>query len=350
MKYNKLNNRYFFLLVGLYFCSCVATEAQFLSPFAGHLNVKMQRVLDEWDEEGYYVSGTNPAYYFNNNLQHEYYFAGEFVDKDDPDLLCGDLKTFYSWGFTEDIGIFKGNRIWDGIQAFHHYFDNSFARKIVYLRDRSQGGDITYIAKNDAEFYSIIWEYKKKYFGTAIPKSIQPLPENLTPRQFTRNYCNQWWASQNKNNVPKSSGMTNAGKAVALGTFLAAVGIAANLISGSSSSSSSSSTASVPSSVYSMSNVEIVDWGTLGSLAISHAMVQLRNKNNYDVNVTVGLYQGSWSCGKIIYSDGERSDYISGVSDNYSTSIRVKANSMRKVYLRADSRGRPTHIRISSVR
>lgn len=100
----------------------------------------------------------------------------------------------------------------------------------------------------------------------------------------------------------------------------------------------------------SMNNVELVDGWTLGFMAISHAKVQIRNRNNYDVSVRIGLYQGSWSDGEIIYSDGEQSDYIPGVSDRYSKSIIVKANSIRTVYLRGDSRGRPTNIRITSVR
>ena len=102
--------------------------------------------------------------------------------------------------------------------------------------------------------------------------------------------------------------------------------------------------------VYSKSNVEIVNWATYNWLAAAHAEVELRNKNNYDVIVNVSLYQGSWSEGRIIYSDLTKGDRIPGVSDEYSSDIRVKANSIRRVCLRADHSGRPTHIRISSVR
>ena len=102
--------------------------------------------------------------------------------------------------------------------------------------------------------------------------------------------------------------------------------------------------------VYSKSNVEIVNWATYNWLAAAHAEVELRNKNNYDVIVNVSLYQGSWSEGRIIYTDLTKGDRIPGVSDEYSSDIRVKANSIRRVCLRADHSGRPTHIRISSVR
>lgn len=101
---------------------------------------------------------------------------------------------------------------------------------------------------------------------------------------------------------------------------------------------------------YSMSNVEIVDWGVMGSLAYSHAKVVLRNKNNYDVDVYVSLYQGKWGAGSITYGQYENSDRISDVSDEFSERIRVKANAMRTVYLRGKSRGKPNYIQISSVR
>ena len=78
--------------------------------------------------------------------------------------------------------------------------------------------------------------------------------------------------------------------------------------------------------------------------------MRIRVEKSSFVFVSISLYQGSWSLGSIVYSTYEKTDNIPGVSDEYSKSIRVKANSKRSVYLRADHRGRPTHIRISSVR
>ena len=120
----------------------------------------------------------------------------------------------------------------------------------------------------------------------------------------------------------------------------------------SSSSSSGKSEESNPSSMarHSYSNVEIVSWGTYGSLAYSHASVTLRNKNNYDVDVTIQMHQGSWYDGKIIYENYGGSERIEGLQDEFRTTIRVKANSIRKVALRSDGgRGRPDYIRIKNV-
>lgn len=207
--------------------------------------------------------------------------------------------------------------------------------------------------------YEIIDQLKHIEFDDEedYPKYIKPLPNNLSPRIFTKSYCverhNKLTQSRSLVTSSKPKGLTTAGKLFTAATLFAAVGLAAKAFSDDSrssfSSSSSSSSASTPTDLYSKGNVEIVSWGTLGALALSHAKVDLRNKNNYDVNVTISLYQDGWSLGEIIYSEYENSDRIPGVSDNYSTTIRVKANSIRSVYLKADHRGRPTHIRINSV-
>ena len=102
-------------------------------------------------------------------------------------------------------------------------------------------------------------------------------------------------------------------------------------------------------SVYEYSNVEIVNWATFNWLSAAEAEVSIRNKNNYDVDVIIELYRGKWDEGRITYTDLHRGDRIPGVSDERSTTIRVKANSMRKVYLSSGGSGRPTAIRISSV-
>lgn len=153
----------------------------------------------------------------------------------------------------------------------------------------------------------------------------------------------------NNGSSSKSNSSVSAGEALlTLGAIAAAGAGVISALSGNSSSSSSSSNSTV-NSVYSLNNVEIVDWWTMGSLALSHAKVQIRNKNNYDVIVHIDFYQKKWYVGRIIYSDYERSDRLPGVSDEFKEDIKVPANSIRTVYLKTSGSGRPTHVRILSV-
>ena len=103
-------------------------------------------------------------------------------------------------------------------------------------------------------------------------------------------------------------------------------------------------------SVMERDGVEIVRAGTFGPLAVSHAQVKLRNRNSYDVDVRIQLYQnGQWRDASISYSE-QGTDRIDGVSDDNSEAIRVKANSMRSVNLTGKfGGGRPDAFRIVDV-
>lgn len=323
---------------------------KWVGPFT-NLNIKFIKGLDEDGEESFYVSGDNPAYIHIKGHEREYYFAGEMFD--DNSMLCGDLKIYSPYGWIEQFGTFDNSGMHTvGIEIKHDYFINSHPQLIYKTRTERKCFDI--ISENS--MYEIIDDLKKLEFEDK-PKNIKPLSSSAKPRIYTKDYCIKIQKEKNgySNFVtpPQPKRLTSGGKLLTAVAFLAAVGLAAKAISDDSkgsSSSSKSSSVSQPTNLYSLGNVEIVNWGTLGSLAISHAKVDLRNKNNYDVDVTISLYQDSWSLGSIVYSDYENSDRVTGVSDNYSRTIRVKANSMRSVYLRADHRGRPTHIRINSVR
>lgn len=319
-------------------------------PFTNAKLTNAIKVRDSDGEYNYFYTGSNPAYYYDRQSNKEYFFAGEMFE--DNQLLCGNLKIFTPYGWSESVGSYEadGTHV-VGFSVTHDYFTNQYP-ELAY-KSKKYGNkyfDIT----DEAAMYRILEELRAFEFDDEdYPKSVKPLPANLSPRVLTKSYCvNLRNASRQSKPLvtsAKPKQMTTAGKLFTFATLLAAVGIAAKAISDDNSSSSSSASSEPPTSVYSKGNVEIVNWGTLGSLAISHAQVDLRNKNNYDVVVTIGLYQGSWSLGEIIYSDYEKSDYISGVSDRWSTSIRIKANSMRSVYLKAEHRGRPTAIRINSV-
>lgn len=98
-----------------------------------------------------------------------------------------------------------------------------------------------------------------------------------------------------------------------------------------------------------MKNVEIIESYTFGAIAYEHAQIKLRNKNNYDVIVSIELKQGDeWrSC--ILSPD--TSDMIGySSSERYQKYFTVKANSMRTVSLKGDGYGRPSKIRIANVK
>lgn len=101
--------------------------------------------------------------------------------------------------------------------------------------------------------------------------------------------------------------------------------------------------------IYERDGVEIVNAMTFGPLAVAHAQLKLRNRNNYDVDVKIKMYQGGWRDTRITYAHSG-TDYISGVDDNVSSTIRIKANSIRSVNLCGKQYGgRPTGFRISAV-
>ena len=327
-----------------------STRRQYVGPFTNARITNFIKKIDKYGDELLFVSGSNPAYYYARSDDREYFFAGEMLE--DNILLSGDLMIFTPYGWTEQIGYFNEHGTHEVGCEFHHsYFSNEYPEMIFRTTKQTKIWNIT----DESAMYGLIEGVKKIEFDDEdFPKSVKPLPLNLTPKIFTKDYCikkrREQYSKASLVTSSKPKQLTDKGKLVTFATIAAAIGLAAKAFSDDRGSSSSSSSSSSPSNKYSMSNVEIVDWGTLGSLAYSHAMVVLRNKNNYDVNVSVGLYQGKWGNGSIVYSSYENTDRIPGVSDEFSKSIRVKANSMRTVYLRGVSRGRPTHIQISSVR
>ena len=354
-----------FVMLSFFVLDSNAQKRKYYPPFMEELNVKLQKFWDE-DDWIYCISGDNPAYYYIPELKRELYYAGK-MDEEDHSLIYGDLRVFDDTGWREEIGFFRNAEFIGGMRFFRDYDYPQFDRSVELLA--SDCHDI-YYAKSDTEFYKILSETRNHFFSGVLPNSIKPLRNQLSPRYVTSKF--KGWdkgaASFTTPNYPKpgqivtinqntgGKKLSKVGKVVALATLAAAVGIALKAFtvddnsSSSSSYSSSSSQAATPTDIYEYKNVEIVNWATYNWLAAAHAEVELRNKNNYDVIVNVSLYQGSWSEGRIIYSDLTKGDRIPGVSDEYSSDIRVKANSIRRVCLRADHSGRPTHIRISSVR
>ena len=255
-------------------------------------------------------------------------------------------RNFREKSVMEYIGYFRDNQLYTGYY-FQYYSDEPEVTGYSYF----ENGEFkrTWKVKQGELFATkkAIEDYGRRNEG------VTPLSQSYGSKFY--NYSGRMsdsYGYDQKAATAKSSSSVGAMTGLAaLAAIGAAIwGVAKSIDDAEAKAYDNKQRKAAQESNRSMSNVEIVDWWTLGSLAISHAKVQLRNKNNYDVNVTVGLYQGKWSDGKIIYNGSEQSDYISGVSDNYSTTIRVKANSIRTVYLKADSRGRPTNIRISSVR
>lgn len=100
----------------------------------------------------------------------------------------------------------------------------------------------------------------------------------------------------------------------------------------------------------SMNGVEIVKTYTYGALAYEHAKVQLRNKNNYDVIVSIELKQnGVWEK-STLSPDTSDWDGYNYSEEKYEKTFKIKANSIRTVGLRGNGSGRPTNVRISYVR
>ncbi len=119
--------------------------------------------------------------------------------------------------------------------------------------------------------------------------------------------------------------------------------------SSSSPSSSSSSSSSDIDSRHEYKGVELVGYTIRPITDVAHVLLAIRNKNNYDVYVRVQLYQGKWNDARITYSDSY-TGYISGLNDDNSTDILVKANSLRKLNLKGKlGGGEPTKFRIKEV-
>lgn len=126
-----------------------------------------------------------------------------------------------------------------------------------------------------------------------------------------------------------------------------------NSTSSSYTSSSNSSNSSTPDyAPQSMNGVEIVETYTLGSLAVEHAALKIRNKNNYDVLVTIELKQkGAWQSCHIFKSSNYTDNSGYGYDNSEWETFKIKANSIRSVGLIGkDYGGRPTNVRIISAK
>lgn len=98
-------------------------------------------------------------------------------------------------------------------------------------------------------------------------------------------------------------------------------------------------------------NVEIINYYTFGPLAVEHAQIEIRNKNNYDVIVSIELKQNDvWNPCQLYSGTGKTDMDGYSYSEDFSEYFKVKANSIRLVGLVSNKRGRPTDVRIKSVR
>lgn len=149
----------------------------------------------------------------------------------------------------------------------------------------------------------------------------------------------------NYNNSSNCTDCDDDNSKISAGEVLAGAAIIGGLIyalSGGDDDSSSSSSNSTPQYNMSENNVSIISWGTYGSLAYPHASATIRNKNNYDVIVSIKIKQGSWKNSSLHSEMSDMSGY--DYSENYNEEFKIKANSVRKVALRGDGSGRPTDI------
>lgn len=293
--------------------------------------------------------GSSNPYYLNFDNK-EVYWVGKVTNGTMSGT--GFMRVFDSLGgFTDMVGVFMKNSLYYGfafgqsmnpsgnIDYFYYSVENSSISTEKIKLERNKW---IHSRKVAAENYKVIplsekFCSKKKYDLLAMQSSSAFSPSH----------------SSSTNTTASSSSSSNiVDNALGIGLVLGgAYSLYKALTGGYDDDDDSSSSEESPSSMQrlSFSNVEIVEYGTYGWLAYSHASVTLRNKNNYDVNVKIQLYQGSWSYGRIVYEQGGGTDRISGVNDEFESTIRVKANSMRKVALRGDGRGRPDYVRIESV-
>ena len=321
----------------------------------------------------------------SNPYYHRIFYSGKIIEcyKVGNNLKKGDgwyhsREIDSSSGVTDVIGVSKAETLFTGMEIAY-YQKNPEAVRVKYIEERNYKYE-HYMKQSEA------FRYKRNAESELRKRNVTPISDQLqskydraymsrdnettfkgeinkfkamnelpTSKYVKPSSTNSYTPSQSPSSSSNSNVSQSSNSAIKGLTVLAAIGaaiwgVAKSIDDAEAKAYDNKQRKAAQESNRSMNNVEIVDWWTFNWLAISHAKVQLRNKNNYDVNVTVGLYQGKWSNGKIIYNGREQSDYIPGVSDDYSTTIRVKANSIRTVYLKADSRGRPTNIRISSVR
>ena len=159
-------------------------------------------------------------------------------------------------------------------------------------------------------------------------------------------------ASSNNSIIPGISDKAVATTAAVVGTGAILYGLFKLFTAGgdsSSGSSSSSSSSSDLDSRHEYKGVELVGYTIRPVTDVAHVLLAIRNKNNYDVYVRVQLYQGKWNDARITYSDSY-TGYISGIDDDNSTDILVKANSLRKLNLKGKfGGGEPTKFRIKEV-
>ena len=328
-------------------------------------------------------TNSNPLYLRSNNegIIYERYYVGR-TNANAGYEGWGQLRQINETGVFEDIGEFRKNNLYNGTSLSYYqkepenvyveYVENGeiilrkYIRQSEVFKYKADAERIARNANRPVMSDRLQSKVNTSYLSRSNDNTFKGLKNEFAAIDNRKPAAaSSYNSSSSSSYSTSSSSSSNSG--ISSGTTLAIAGLAAlawGLIKGGEAidqtientkkareeERAAAARAVEREAPKSMKNVELVDGWTLGILAISHAKVQIRNRNNYDVSVRIGLYQGSWSDGEIIYSDGERSDYIPGVSDSYSKSIIVKANSIRTVYLRGESTGRPSNIRITSVR
>ena len=309
-------------------------------------------------------TNSNPYYYNHDkkptNGAYPYYYETYYIGHTNSAGKYdgwGQARTIDAMGIYEEIGEFKDGDLKSGVRL--HYYQGPEDNHMC-VRNNGDDEDWVYMKFSD------IMKVKREIEQKGRERGYIPLSEKYQSKIRTDYLSkNSDYGFTGKNNQyisgSSSTSLSSSKIAVIVG---AAVAAAYAIIKGGQAIDKTIENTRIANerereaqrekvereAPKSMSGVELVDAGSLGSWSFSHAKVQIRNKNNYDVIVRIGLYQGSWSDGRIVYYDREWSDSYPGVSDDNSSSIRVKANSIRTVYLRADHRGRPTNVRITSVR
>lgn len=186
--------------------------------------------------------------------------------------------------------------------------------------------------------------YGIKYSGNAIDMGMYngKIVQYRKNGSYTISYYKNGKYSHTSNRFYPNN---NDNSKISAGEVLAGAAIIGGLIyalSGDDDDDSSSISNSTPQYNMSKNNVSIISWGTYGSLAYPHASATIRNKNNYDVIVSIKVKQGSWKNSSLHSEMSDMSGY--DYSENYNEEFKIKANSVRKVALRGDGSGRPTDI------
>lgn len=166
--------------------------------------------------------------------------------------------------------------------------------------------------------------------------------------RFRDENAKKYFEQISKNKIP--SGLIVAG--LTAGAIYSAIKYFDSKSSSSSSSPNNPSNSNEDYAPQSMKGVEIVETYTLGSLAVEHAALKIRNKNNYDIIVSIELKQkGTWQKCHIFKSSNYTDNSGYGYDNSEWETFKVKANSIRNVGLIGrDYGGRPTNVRIKSVR